>query len=115
MIISARQRQERCIEQNLDQYQCFIDIAKTFDTVNREALWKVLGKLGCPPYFIALIRFLHDDVNALVTYNSTLAESVPVRNGVKQDCFLFPQLFGIFIAVVFKIALKTNIHGNYIR
>ena len=48
MIFSARQLQEKCKEQNLPLYQCFIDLSKAFDTVNRSTLWKILLKLGCP-------------------------------------------------------------------
>ena len=36
-------------------------------------------------------------------------------NGVKQACVLAQWLFRIFFAVVFKIALKININGIYIR
>lgn len=49
MIFSAHQIQEKCIEQGLDLYQCFIDIVKAFDTINHEMIWKVLGRVGCPP------------------------------------------------------------------
>ena len=35
MIFSARQLQEKCKKQNLLLYQCFIDLSKAFDTVNR--------------------------------------------------------------------------------
>lgn len=38
MIFTARQLQEKCIEQNLDMYAVFIDLTKAFDTVDRRAL-----------------------------------------------------------------------------
>lgn len=46
MIFSARLLQKKCIELGLDLYQCFIDLAKTFDTVNCGMLWKVVGEDG---------------------------------------------------------------------
>ena len=46
MGFSARQVQEKCIEQQMSLYQVFVDLTKAFDTVNRDALWKVLSKLG---------------------------------------------------------------------
>ena len=64
MIFTARQIQEKCQEQQLDLYYCIIDLTKAFDTVNREALWKILVKLGCPEKFIGLIRSLHNDMKA---------------------------------------------------
>ena len=60
MIFTARQVQEKCIEHQLDLYQCFIDLTKAFDTVNREALWTILMKLGCTEKFTGLIRSFRD-------------------------------------------------------
>ena len=48
MIFSVRQVQEKCIAQNMELVAVFIDLTKAFDTVNREALWVILPKLGCP-------------------------------------------------------------------
>ena len=63
MIFSARQVQEKCIEQQMPLYQVFVDLTKAFDTVNRDALWKVMGKLGCPPIFVHMLKELHRDMN----------------------------------------------------
>ena len=43
MVFSLRQLQEKCIEQNLDLYHCFIDLSKAFDTVNRKLLLQELN------------------------------------------------------------------------
>ena len=43
MIFSARQFM-KCIEQRVPLYQVFVDLTKAFDTVNRSALWIVLGE-----------------------------------------------------------------------
>jgi len=48
-IFIARLLQEKCREQHCDLYMAFIDLTKAFDTVNRELLWDVLAKFGCPP------------------------------------------------------------------
>lgn len=40
IIVTARQLQGKCQEQRLDLRQCFIDLTKVFDIVNREAWWK---------------------------------------------------------------------------
>ena len=52
MIFTVRQVHEKYLEQNLDLYSVLIDLTKAFDTVNREALWDVLSRFGCPPKFI---------------------------------------------------------------
>ena len=36
MILTARQLQEKCQEQNVDIYMTFVDLTKAFDKVSRE-------------------------------------------------------------------------------
>ncbi|KAL3059301.1 hypothetical protein OYC64_011261 [Pagothenia borchgrevinki] len=48
MIFTTRQLQEKCREQNQPLYMAFIDLTKAFDSVNCQALWLVLAKIGCP-------------------------------------------------------------------
>ena len=115
MIFSARQLQEKCMEQNLDLYHCFIDLTKAFDTVNRKILWQILAKLGCPPRFIHLLRSLHDGMKARVNFGGELSDPIPVENGVKQGSIAAPTLFAIFFAIVFLLAFKDNDLGVYIR
>nr|XP_014350459.1 PREDICTED: uncharacterized protein LOC106705466 [Latimeria chalumnae] len=46
MIFTARQLQEKCREQHKPLYMAFFDLTKAFDSVNREALWRILLKYG---------------------------------------------------------------------
>ena len=66
MIVSVRQVQEKCIEQNVDLIAVFIDLTNAFDTINREALWVILSKLGCPNKFVNPIRRFHDGMTGQV-------------------------------------------------
>ena len=66
MVFTLRQLQEKCKEQHKPLYMVFIDLTKVFDSVNREAMWKILTKLGCPPKFVNLVRHLHEGMNAEV-------------------------------------------------
>ena len=115
MIFSARQLLEKCKEQNLPLYQCFIDLSKAFDTVKRSTLWKILLKLGCPERFVGLIRSLHNGMKARVTFNSTLSEEISINNGVKHGDISAPMLFNIYFAIVFLVAFHENSDGIYIR
>ncbi|BHF62397.1 hypothetical protein SprV_0200537900 [Sparganum proliferum] len=54
MIFAARQLQEKCQEMRTHLYSTFVDLTKAFDTVNREGLWKIMRKLGCPERFIEM-------------------------------------------------------------
>ncbi|CAM5148813.1 unnamed protein product [Eretmochelys imbricata] len=100
MIFSIRQIQEKCIEQNMNLFSVFTDLTKAFDTVNREGLWMILSKLGCPPKLIKIIHLFHEGMQGQVLFNGDLTDSFPVSNGVKQGCVLAPELFNLFFTQV---------------
>ena len=52
MIFVSRQVLEECREEHMDLYLGFIDLAKTSNTVDRELLWAILAKAGCPDKYI---------------------------------------------------------------
>ena len=117
MIFTARQLQEKCTEQGKDLYHCFVDLSKEFDTVNREALWVVLEKSGCPSKFVRMIRLLHDGMQARVNFGGELSEPFPVENGVKQGDLDAPTLFAIYFGAMLQVAFRDNssagIHVRY--
>ena len=39
-------------------YFCFIDYAKTFDSVDHIKLWKILKEMGIPDHLICLLKYL---------------------------------------------------------
>ena len=83
MIYVARQLQEECCEQHQDLYLAFVDLAKAFDTVNRDLLWNILRKFGCPPTFIAMLQQFHTGMCAQVVMAGSQSSSFPVEVGVK--------------------------------
>lgn len=97
MIFSLRQLQEKCTEQNKEMHMIFIDIAKAYDSINRNLLWGFLRKFGCPPKFINILQKFHSNNNAMVKTNSGLSDPFTVTNGVKQGCVIAPYLFNVFM------------------
>jgi len=97
MIFSARQLQEKCIEQQKPLFMTFFDLSKAFDSVNCGCLWKILSRYGCPPKFINIIRLLHDDMTATVCNNNLRSDTFSVETRVKQGCVLSPTLFALFL------------------
>ena len=114
MIFTARQIQEKCSEPRQDLYQIFVDLTKAFDSVNRETLWKILGKLGCPDQFVKLIRSFHDEMEVSVNVGGTLTDPFKVETGVKQGDLLAPTLFSVF-SIVLTDAFKDCNQEIYIR
>ena len=108
MIFSLRQLQEKCREQNKPLHIAFVDLTKAFDTVSRSGLFMVLEKIGCPPTLLQLIRSFHEDMEATVQFDGSTSNSFDIKSGVKQGCVLAPTLFGIFFAVLLKVAFKDS-------
>ena len=95
MIFVARQLQEKCREQHQDLYMAFVDLTKAFDTVNRDLLWSILRKFGCPPTFFAILQQFHTCKRAQVIMAGSQSSSFPVEVGVKQGCVLALIIFNL--------------------
>lgn len=104
MVFAARQLQEKSQEQQKDLIMVFVDLTKAFDTVNREGLWLILNKIGCPQKFVGLIKSFHDGMMAQVTENGQTSAQFSVTSGTKQGCVLAPLLFSIFFSAMLHVA-----------
>ncbi|BHF85993.1 hypothetical protein SprV_1002917100 [Sparganum proliferum] len=111
MTFAARQIQEKCQEMQTHLYSTFVDLTKAFDTVNREGLWKIMQKFGCPERFIEMGRQLHDGMMARVTDNGAVSEAFAVTNGVKQGCVLAPTLFSLMFSAMLMDAYRDERPG----
>ncbi len=79
-------------------YTCFVDFRKTFDTVPREKLWRVLEGIGVGRRFLACLRSMYNHDQACVSHPTEgLSSTFPCTIDVKQSCPLSPLLFGLYI------------------
>ncbi|BHF80615.1 hypothetical protein SprV_0702374300 [Sparganum proliferum] len=108
MIFAARQLQEKCQEMRTHLYSTFVDLTKAFDTVNREGLWEIMQKFGCPERFIEMVRQLNDGMMARITDNGAVSEAFAVTNGVKQGCVLAPTLFSLMFSAMLMDAYRDE-------
>nr|VZI10234.1 unnamed protein product [Spirometra erinaceieuropaei] len=111
MIFAARQLQEKCQEMRTHLYSTFVDLTNAFDTVNREGLWKIMQKSGCPERFTQMGRQLHDGMMARVTDNGAVSEASAVTNGVKQGCVRAPTLFSLVFSAMLMDAYRDERPG----
>ena len=86
-------------------YLAFIDLRKAFDSVPRDALWRVLRAYGAPPLLVELLMDLHTGTLAAVRLGALKGESFSVSCGVRQGCVVAPLLFNVFIDFVVRQAL----------
>ena len=115
MIITARQLQEKCQEQNKGLYMTFVGLTKAFDTVSREGLWKIMAQFGCPTKFIAMVRQFHDGMLARVQNDGEFSDPFPVTNGGKQVFVLAPTLFSMMFSAMLTAPFQDGDNGIPIR
>ncbi len=108
MIFSVRQLQENCREHQKPLYLAFIDLAKTFDLVSRDGLFKILPMIGCPPKLHSIIHSIHDGMKSIVQFDGSTSAEFDVKSGVKQGRVLAPTLFGIFFSLLLKHAFQST-------
>nr|VZI21243.1 unnamed protein product [Spirometra erinaceieuropaei] len=92
-------------------YFPFVYLTKTFDRVNRDGLWKIMQKFGCPERFTQMVRQLHDGMMARITDNGAVSEAFSVTDGVKQDCVLTSTLFSLMLSVMLLDAYRDERPG----
>ena len=76
----------------------FVDLTKPFDTVNRDLLWNIPHKFGCPPSFIAILQQFHTGMCAQVVMAGSQSSSFPVE--VKQGCVLATIIFNLLLVAI---------------
>jgi len=87
----------------------FIDLTKAFDSVNRQGLWQVLRKIGCPEKFVKIIQSFHDGTQEQVIDDGEVSGLIDIANGrpTKQGCVLAPLLFCIFFSLMPLVAFQN--------
>ena len=75
----------------------FVDLTKTFDTVRKDGLWKIMENSGCLSNSMTIVQQVHDCMMVKFLDDRDESEACPVTKGVKQGCFLAPTLFRMYI------------------
>ena len=78
-------------------YSCFVDYAKAFDTVCREALLYKLWKLGIQGKFFNCLEDMYTNSAAKIKLLNKLSEKIDVLCGTEQGHPMSPELFKCFV------------------
>ena len=73
----------------------YVDLCKVFNSVNRDALWRILGLRGVPPKLINLMSDQYSGTESAVRCGGTISDLFQVFNGVCQGYVLAPTLFSV--------------------
>ena len=111
-IFVVRMLIEKANEKNIPLHFHFIDFKSAFDTVWRNALWKMLLKIGVQPKYVNVIKFMYENTQCAVTIENTLTGWFSVVVGVRQGCILSPSLFDVFLEFIFAHVTSGNDYGT---
>ena len=85
----------------------FLDVAKAYDTVDRDVLWTKLKKLGIGGKFLKSLQNLYNGDHVTCCSNGTTTHPVFLGRGLRQGCSLSPILFALYI-----VDLSREVHAS---
>ena len=68
-----------------------------FNSLNRDALWRILGLRGVPPKLINLISEIYSGTESPLWCGGSITDLFPVITGVRQRCSLASAIFSACI------------------
>ena len=84
---------------------CFIDLTKSYDSVDPTLLWTVLVGFSVPQNMISAIRQFHDGMRPCVGLDDRVCSGwFVVEKLFRHRCVLAPLLFNILFAAVMNVA-----------
>ena len=108
-LFTLRILMEKAREYHQPLYMCFIDLQKAYDSVSREALWRILRtSFNLPQKVLTIIQALHRDSMASVRAYGKTSEEFQISSGVRQGCILAPTLFNLYFDLVIRMALEEH-------
>jgi hypothetical protein len=104
-ILTAVRLAEMALEQGITIYQCYVDLTKAYDTVQRPLLWEVLKRYGVPEILLRNIKQFHEGAEARVRFeDGELSKAFYLAAGLKQGAVFSPKLFSIFFGAITSAA-----------
>jgi len=92
-ILALRVLTERRREFRQGLLAAYVDLCKAFDSVNWDALWRILGLRVVPTKMIDLMSELYCGTESAVRCGGAISDLFLVVTGVCQGCVLAPTLF----------------------
>ena len=91
---------------DLPTYVAFVDLVKSFDTVNHTMMLHILKNYGAPPKLCSSIARMYQDLKVVLNIAKT-EETMSQTVGVIQGDCMYPVLF-IFMVMSFSETLKKE-------
>ena len=84
-------------KRNRSIFVVFLDLAKTFYSVNHDLLFRGLRRQSCPDDFIEVVKELYSGESTRISNGRSVTTEIEIQSGVKQGCSLSPLFFNIVI------------------
>ena len=97
-----KQMSEKFVDKNKSLYVAHMGLEKTYDRVDREAMWRVLDMFGINDQLLKTVQSLYEKSEACVRVCRKEGEWFEVGVGVRQGCVMSPWLFNLFMDAVMK-------------
>ena len=85
----------------------FLDLAKAYDSVDRDVLWEKLRKLGFGGKFLKSLQSMYKGDYVTCKMNGITTNPVYLGRGLRQGCSLSPILFALYI-----VDLSRDLHAS---
>ena len=95
---------EKAREFQKNIYFCFIDLAKAFDCVDHNKLWKILKEMGITDHLTCLQRNLCAGQEATVRTGHGTTDWFHIGKGVHPGCIWSPCLFNLYAEYIMRNA-----------
>ena len=79
-----------------------LTIAKAFDCVDHNKLWKILKEMAIPDHLTCLLRNLYAGQEAKVRTGHGTTDWFQIGNRVRQGCILSPCLFNFYVEYIMR-------------
>ena len=80
-------------QQNRSCILAFLDIAKAYDSLDREFLIGAMEAMGAGPGLVGWVKTLLTNTHSVAVVNGYRSSRVPMMAGVRQGCPLAPLLY----------------------
>ncbi len=91
-----------------------LDIAKAFDSINHDAIYKILTHINSGN-FVKCIKAIYSNTQTKIIHNGKISKPIQISNGVKQGDVISPLLFNLGIDLMTKCLIKQikgiEVHG----
>ena len=99
---------DRLAKQKSEGGILLLDLAKAYDRISHEAIWKVSKKLGFPEHGLQFLKAIYRNPVSWIIVNGFLSRKIKIRSGVRQGCPLSPQIFTLVAELFNQNLIKDD-------